>query len=147
MKERERSIILPKEGAELRQRRAASISTFLGSLDVERAWEVIVKPFRQTRSGAQNRALWGLAYKILSEHTGHETEELHEYFLGEFSGWEIKNIFGQKKRVPKMRSHRMDTITFNDFFAFIQRRAAETVGVYIPDPDPNWWLKDERKAA
>jgi hypothetical protein len=147
VKERERSIIFPKEAAELRRKRAGGLSAFLGALDPERAWEVIVKPFRQTRSGAQNRALWGLAYKILSDHTGHEPEELHEYFLGEFSGWEIKTIFGQKKRVPKMRSHKMTTVEFNELFAFIQRRSAETVGVYIPDPDPLWWARDERMAA
>ncbi len=147
MKERERSIIFPKEDARQRQHRAASVSVFLASLNVERAWEVIVKPFRQTRSGAQNRALFGLAYKILADHTGHEPEELHEYYLGTHFGWKVKTIFGQKKRVPAKRSSKLSTVEFADFFAFIQRHAAMELAVYIPDPDPNWWLKDERQAA
>jgi hypothetical protein len=135
-------IILPKEDAERRRTRAQQVATFLAGLSTEKAWELVVRPFKNTRSNQQNRALWGLAYKLLSEHTGHEPEELHEYFLGEFGGWEIKNILGQKKRVPKMRSHKMTTLEFADFFAFIQRRSAETVGVFIPDPDPLWWTKE-----
>ncbi len=136
------TIFLPKEDAERRRTRAQRVATFLAGLSTEKAWELVVRPFKNTRSNQQNRALWGLAYKLLSEHTGHEPEELHEYFLGEFGGWEIKNILGQKKRVPKMRSHKMTTLEFSDFFAFIQRRSAETVGVFIPDPDPLWWTKE-----
>lgn len=120
---------------------------FLELLPSDKPWEVLVRPFRKTRSSLQNRALWGIAYKLLADHTGHEPKELHEYFLGEFLGWEIKDIFGQKKRVPKGRSHDMNTQEFSDYYAFIQRRAAETVGVYIPDPDPQYHWNKERVAA
>ena len=121
------------------------IVAFLELLPPSKAWEVLVRPFRKTRSSLQNRALWGIAYKLLAEHTGHEPDELHEYFLGEFHGWEVKEFFGQKKRVPKKRSHDMKTTEFSDFYAFIQRRSAETVGVYIPDPDPEYHWKKERQ--
>jgi hypothetical protein len=124
------------------------LKTLVGHIELlphDKAWEVLVRPFRKTRSNLQNRALWGIAYKLLSEHTGHEPDELHEYFLGEFGGWEVKDFFGQKKRVPKIRSHNMKTLEFSDFYAFIQRRAAETVGVYIPDPDPMYHWDKERQ--
>jgi hypothetical protein len=120
---------------------------YLELLPQDKAWEVLVRPFRKTRSNLQNRALWGIAYKLLSEHTGHEPDELHEYFLGEFGGWDVKNFFGQKKRVPKIRSHNMKTLEFSDFYAFIQRRAAETTGVYIPDPDPMYHWDKQRRVA
>jgi hypothetical protein len=124
------------------------IVRFLELLPQDKPWEVLVRPFRKTRSSLQNRALWGIAYKLLSEHTGHEPEELHEYFLGEFHGWEVVDFFGQKKRRPKGRSHDMKTTEFSDFYAFIQRRAAETVGIFIPDPDPDYhWKKELRERA
>ena len=124
------------------------IESFIELLPQDKAWEVLVRPFRKTRSNLQNRALWGIAYKLLSDHTGHEPDELHEYFLGEFGGWEVKDFFGQKKRVPKIRSHNMKTTDFSDFYAFIQRKAAELLGLYIPDPDPMYhWDKERRSEA
>lgn len=124
------------------------ITSFLDLLPQDKAWEVIVRPFRKTRSNLQNRALWGIAYKLLSEHTGHEPDELHEYFLGEFWGWEVKEFFGLKKRVPKRRSHDMKTTEFTDYYAFVQRKASELLGVYIPDPDPQYhWDRERRQEA
>lgn len=124
------------------------IVSFLELLPQDKPWEVLVRPFRKTRSSLQNRALWGIAYKLLSEHTGHEPDELHEYFLGEFWGWETVDFFGQKKRRPKRRSHDMKTTEFSDYYAFIQRKGAQLVGVYIPDPDPAYhWKKEVREAA
>ena len=122
------------------------IVRFLEILPSDKPWEVLVRPFRKTRSSLQNRALWGIAYKLLSEHTGHEPDELHEYFLGEFHGWEVVDFFGQKKRRPKGRSHDMNTREFSDYYAFIQRKAAELLGVYIPDPDPHYHWDKERRA-
>jgi hypothetical protein len=131
-----------------RDRLLAKLVGHIELLPQDKAWEVLVRPFRKTRSNLQNRALWGIAYKLLSEHTGHEPDELHEYFLGEYGGWVVKDFFGQKKRVPKIRSHNMKTLQFSDFYAFIQRRAAETVGIYIPDPDPQYhWEKERRRMA
>ena len=142
----ERSILLPTEASEKRAVRAQRIATFLSALDPEKGWELIVRPFKNTRSGKQNRALWGLAYKILAEETGNDPEDLHEYFLGEWGGWEVLDVMGQKRRVPKRRSSKLNTAEFAAFFDFIQKRSASTVGIYIPDPDPMWWAHQERAA-
>lgn len=53
------------------------------------------------------------------------------------------DVMGQKRRAPKRRSHKLTTLEFTDFFAFIQRRSAETVGVYIPDPDPMYEYREK----
>jgi hypothetical protein len=97
---------------------------------------VEVGEYRKRRSDDQNRALWGVAYKTLHDATGNDPEDLHEFFLGEFFGWKVRDVMGQKRKVPMRRSSKLSTVEFADFYAFIQQRSAETVGVFVPDPDP-----------
>lgn len=110
------------------------IAAFLESALPGQALKVEVARYAKRRSDQQNRALWGVAYKALSEATGNDPEDLHTFFLGEHFGWEVIDVMGQKRRVPKRRSSRLDTGEFADFYAFIQRRAAEC-GYYVPDPN------------
>lgn len=112
------------------------IHSFLELLPQDRPWEITVKQFKKKRSDEQNNALWGVAYPPIIEATGYEKNELHEYYLGEYFGWTVKTMFGQKKRVPNRRSSKLKTHEFCDFYAFIQRHAAKELGLYIPDPDP-----------
>ena len=104
---------------------------------------MLVRRRKATRSSAQNRALWGVAYKALREQTGNEAPELHKYFCGEYFGWVVGEVFGMAKKDPRRTTThdddgRRDTISkaeFADFYAFIQQRAAEN-GFDVPDPDP-----------
>jgi hypothetical protein len=123
---------------------------FVHALDHSKAHVITVDRLRRERSDLQNRALWGVAYKTLSQETGNEPEDLHTYFCGEYFGWEEFDIMGQPRKRPKRtttkdeRGNRdvVSTEVLSDFYGFIQRRAAETVGIYVPDPDPEWWRKD-----
>jgi hypothetical protein len=129
------SFLLAKQ--QPRQEVIDSIGRFLGRLPLTRDFEVLVHPYRRSRTGQQNRALWGVAYKALSDATGHDAEDLHEYFLGEWGGWETRDLMGRKRLVPKRRSSALNTEEFAEFYAFIQQRSAETVGVFVPDPEPH----------
>jgi hypothetical protein len=117
--------------------RAASINRlaqFLSECLPGKQIRVEVGQYRKRRSDEQNRALWGVAYRILSEETGNDVNDLHEFFLGEYHGWEIVDVLGQQRRRPVRRSSKLNTMEFSEFYAFIQRRAAELLGVYVPDP-------------
>lgn len=127
------TFVLPPEPAE-RERIAGNLHAFLLKALPGKRVKVTVEPYRRTRSNEQNRALWGLAYRILAEATGHQAEDLHEFFLGEYFGWDVIEVMGQKRRVPKRRSHTMTTIEFADFYTFIQQRAAE-IGFDVPNPN------------
>ena len=116
--------------------RAASINRvaqFLNECLPGKQVRVEVGQYRKRRSDEQNRALWGVAYRTLSEETGNDLNDLHEYFLGEYFGWELIDVLGQQRRRPIRRSSKLNTMEFSDFYAFIQRRAAE-MGFYVPDP-------------
>jgi hypothetical protein len=116
--------------------------------------KVVVQMDRADRSEDQNEALWGLAYKILHQETGNDPEDMHDYFLGEFFGWVEYEVIGMRKKKPRRTTTKnaegkrevLDTMSFANFFSFIQQRSAETVGVHIPDPDKNWRQNQEHAA-
>ena len=123
--------------------------TVLNGLDELVAWRVTVEPVKETRTLSQNAYLWGVCYPLMSERSGYEVAELHEYLLGEFYGW-------VEKRVPKKPSNPkgtesvprrtttkneageravLSTKEFADFVDFVQRIAAEKMMLVIPSPD------------
>lgn len=124
---------------------------FVHSLDHSKPHVIRVERWKRTRSDLQNRALWGVAYKALREATGNDPEDLHTYFCGEYFGWKDYEVMGAMRRKPIRTTTRdeqgnrdvVSTTVLSDFYAFIQQRSAETVGVYVPDPDPDWWKAEE----
>lgn len=123
------------------------VLNFVSMLDNSRDHVITVERKKRERSDLQNRALWGVAYKTLRDETGNDPEDLHTYFCGEYFGWTEYEVMGQPRKRPIRSTTKdengkrdvIDTLTLSDFYAFIQQRAAETVGVYVPDPDPEWW--------
>ena len=118
--------------------------TVLQSLDEEIAWKVTIEPVMRTRSLSQNAYAWAmyeLILKLGGEQMGGWTkEDLHEFFLIHHFGHEVKTLFGRKRLVPLHRSSRLTTVEFRDFMEAVQRFMAER-GVFVPDPDPNYWSK------
>lgn len=127
------------------------LMAFLSSLDVTKEWQVTIGSVKKERSDLQNRALWGCAYKTLRDATGNDPEDLHTYFCGEYFSWVEYEVMGQKRKRPfrtttKDENGKRNVITtrqLQDFYSFIQTRSAETVGVFVPDPDPHWFEHQE----
>lgn len=124
--------------------------TVLGSLDELVAWQVTVEPVKHERTVSQNAYLWGVCYPPMSDYSGYEKAELHEYLLGEFYGWVDKRVPKKpsnptgKESVPRRTTTKnekgkravLSTTEFADFVGFVQRFAAEKLMLVIPDPDP-----------
>ncbi|HEX7041285.1 MAG TPA: hypothetical protein VF202_14305 [Trueperaceae bacterium] len=126
---KEQTVIIQKGGS------LSRIVGLLSALVKEMPLKVTIAEYRRTRSLEQNAYLWGCVYPTILQHLpGWDAEDLHEYFLGEWSGWEVLEGFGRKRMRPIRRSSKLKTTEFMDFVAFIQRRMAEH-GVYIPDPN------------
>lgn len=136
-------------------RNFASLLDFLSRQPNDRDLQVTIGEVKKERSDLQNAALWGCAYKTLRDATGNDPEDLHTYFCGEYWGWVEFDVMGQTRKRPRRSTTKdadgkrdvISTIHLSDFYAFIQQRSAETVGVYVPDPDPNWWSRDVAKVA
>ena len=123
----------------------ANLIAFLNRLPLDRAWHIDIVRWVKKKSNPQNKALWGLAYKILKSETGEDVNYWHEYMLGEHFGWREIRLFGKRKIVPARTTTTdydgkelpLSTIEFADYFEFIQHRAANN-GISIPDPDTFW---------
>ena len=89
--------------------------------------------YKKQRSEPQNSYLWGVCYKILSEHTGYTPQELHEVFKAKFIGTKKIKV-GETTTESPISSTTLSTTDFMAFIADIQRTAAE-LGCYVPDPN------------
>jgi hypothetical protein len=156
----EQRILLPKEDEVRRKTRAQKIATYLSGLDPKKPWEVLVRPHKRSRSNQQNRYERGVACVLLSQAVGYEPEEIHEYLCGTYFGWRQVACPKTPNNPCGIRDVPIRTTTtnadgerdvlgkadFSDFVAFIQRFGAQR-GVYIPDPDPDFALRQDEKAA
>lgn len=134
-----------------RDRVAAQIATFVAALDAGRPYRVTIEEAKSTRTNQQNRYLWSIYGHILKvggeEMRGWTKDDLHTFFLGEFSGWDKRVLFGRTRLVPVRRSSRMNKQDFTDFVDSISSFMAQR-GVYVPTPDDDWdaVLKDAEAA-
>lgn len=136
-------------------RNFSTLMGFLSTLRTDKEYSVTIGDVKKERSDPQNRALWGCAYKTLRDATGNDPEDLHTYFCGEYFGWVEYDVMGQTRKRPRRTTTKdengkrdvISTLDLSDFYAFIQQRSAETVGVYVPDPDPLWFVNAERRNA
>lgn len=81
--------------------------------------DVESRPRKLRRTDSQNRLLYALYADIVrlggEAMQGYTKDELHDFFLGNHFGWEVKEIFGRKKQVPLQRSSRLTKHEFADF--------------------------------
>jgi len=152
----EQRVFLPIEDEVRRKVRAQRVATFLQGLDARRSWEVLVRPFKRSRTNQQSRYERGICCLLLAEATGYEPEEVHEYLCGTYWGWKqvqcpktpsnpsgVKDV-PLRTTTTNFKGERdvLSKTDFADFVAFIQRFGAKH-NVYIPDPDPDLsWKKN-----
>ena len=110
------------------------LAKFALALPLDKGWAFEVTEARRKRTLEQNAYLWGVVYATLEKATGQEAEDWHNYWLGEFFGWDKVELFGRSKLKPKRRSSRLTTVEFADYIDFIARKCAEQ-GIYIPEPN------------
>lgn len=133
--------------AENKDRVIARVVGFLHSWPAEKPCHIRCERFVIGRTNKQNAALFGLAYKILRDETGHELDELHDFFCRRFFGVHEFEVLGEKHTRP-MRTTTTDENgkhdiipwdRFSEFFESVRTFAASELMIAIPDPDPEYW--------
>lgn len=146
------TLIAPKDRRELVAERA---KRFILDCLPGKELEIEIRQRKRERTPPQCRYLNGVAYKLLGQHTGYERDEISEYLCGSYFGWVEKKLpGGRTKQVPRRTTTTdengkrdvLGRVPFGEYVAYVQRVGAKA-GVYIPDPDPEWFKHEERKAA
>lgn len=104
--------------------------------------EVVVMslaPYKEKRSNAQNRAMWGTVYSSLLDglaaeigYEKHEKDYLHEALTGLYGGTDTDKATGQTVR--KFRTSKATKQEFSDYIEWVARWAAQEHGVIVALP-------------
>jgi hypothetical protein len=105
----------------------------LGRLEGKRV-QCSMKRESTGRTLSQNRLLWGVVYATLSEWSGHEPEELHEYFKELFLGQSCKELPSGERMMVRASTSSLDVEAFSEYIDKVYRWAAHR-GCYIPSAE------------
>ena len=99
---------------------------------------VVVERRKKSKSKEQLGYLWGVVYPLITEHTGHTPEELHEIFKSKFlrrrmlwRGTDITTVNGTQG---------LSTGEMAEFTSKVILEANE-LGIAIPEPDKLYQFK------
>jgi len=124
---------------------------FINGLEDDCEWEIQIKKYQRSRSAAQNNTLFGVVYPPIMLFMGLKGErdklELHEYFCGEYFGWETTQILGRTIQRPKRTTTTdqegkkavLTKLEFSQFIDWIVQRAAEHGCVVTMPSEAHGW--------
>lgn len=127
-------MIIPKGSNPNHEHYQSKALRLIESLNPSYVWNVTAKRHRKKRSNPQNSYHWGVVVKMISDETGHDPTEMHEFLLGEHVGWVEYEFMDEIRRRPSRRSLDMDVQTFENFNEWCRAWASTNLGMVIPDP-------------
>jgi hypothetical protein len=105
---------------------------------------VTIDSEENTRSDRANK-YYRVVLKHIADYTGHSTDELHEFYKGEFNS---RPMFWTNYRTGEMvekkiaqSTTRLKVAEFYDYVENVRFHAAQELGVVTPDPDREFWRK------
>jgi hypothetical protein len=116
-----------------------AVGTMVRGITLEMPWQITFEPWRKPRSNAQNNYLNGVVYPMILEAGGellggYTRQDLHEYMLGEWGGWETLTGLGHTRVRPLRRSSKLTRAEFTDFLYFIENKCIELGIGPLPEP-------------
>lgn len=91
--------------------------------------DIIVRKHRKDRTNPQNRYMWGVCYKLISETTGYTIDEIHDSMRAMF-------LMDNSGKFPIVRSSTsLTTVEMGEYLSQIKIWASQELNCYIPDPD------------
>ena len=120
-----RSLIIDSKG------RLDRALTILSKLPVDRAWELVIKPYDPKRSVDANRRLWAL-HEAASQATGHSADELHEFCKLKFMPHRTIRL-GKDLHEVATSSARLSKEKFRIFSDQVEAFYISELGVFLGD--------------
>jgi hypothetical protein len=103
----------------------ANAISFLSRLPDTKSWKVDISEYRKSRTNPQCRYLNGVAYKLLSDATGYERDDISEYLCGTYFGWKERVLPGRRVAQTPVRTTTTDedgkrsVLSAVDFSAYV----------------------------
>ena len=110
------------------------------SRDADLAVTIEVKLKKRFRSDVQNAYYWGVVVAMISQRLrelGHDVDRdlTHEFLKGRFLYTELTDpTSGEVMKIPRKTSE-LATEEFMEYVEHVKQFAAETLDIYIPDPN------------
>ena len=95
-------------------------------------YEISISKVKKSRSLSQNKLMW-LWFKCISDETGTEIQDIHDYYCDLFLKREV-TIKGKEVLVTGSTSQ-LDTKNFTIFMKKIQADASTELGIILPLPE------------
>lgn len=110
----------------------------LMSRDKDLAVTIEVKPTKKYRSVFQNSYYWAVVITLIAsrlKELGHDVDKdlTHEFLKGRFLYTEM-NTGEETMRIPRKTSD-LSTTEFEEYVEVVKQFAAETLEIFIPDPN------------
>jgi len=83
----------------------------------------------KARSSQQNKYMYGVVYKMISDQTGYSMEEVHDLMRMMFWSKEVQGV-----KVPRSTTE-FSTIEMEDYLSKIRMFSSQKLGLYIPEPN------------
>ena len=91
--------------------------------------DVIVRKHRKDRTHPQNRYMWGVVYKLLSETTGHTVDEIHDSMRAMF-------LMDNLGKFPIVRSSTsLSTVEMETYLENVRHWASTELNCFLPFPN------------
>lgn len=112
------------------------IMDHIAMLSLGKPWQVTVGPLTKTRTLSQNSLMWKWLNEVadhVSEHTGYEANEVHEFLKRKFLQPKIIVINGEEIR--HWTTTNLTTSEMSAYMEKIYRWATSELGIFLPTPE------------
>ena len=96
--------------------------------------QVTIGKVKGLRTEQQMRYYWGVVVKLIADHTGHDSDYIHEFFKDKFAPRQTRRVNGEVRIVAGCSHDLFKENFFADYVDHIRQWASAELGVVIPDP-------------
>jgi len=128
---------MAKEVLIIRNEALRKVALFtIGALDLEKPWVITIERETKRRTLSQNALLWKWIDEVtqhVMEHTGHDKDEIHEFFKQKFLSPHVVTI--SDMAVPYYTTKKLTTQEMGRYMDAIYAFCTTELGLFLPVPE------------
>ena len=97
--------------------------------------QVTIGKVKGLRTEQQIRYYFGVVVKLIADHTGHDSDYIHDFLKDKFAPRQTRRVNGEVRIVAGCTHDLFKENFFEDYVDHIRRWASETLELVIPDPN------------